>query len=98
MSKFKLILIGFSVVLLFGLVATVNIQIKLLKKRNADICRLTENYNQLMRDDLKTTTLFVKEKELTRKLKAERDSLAKALRIRPKDIEKIVYVTTTIRD
>lgn len=98
MNKFKLILIGFSVCLLFGLVATVNIQIKLIKKHKADICRLENNQTEMLKQNAITTDLNVKLSEVNGRLKAQRDSIARALQIKPKEIEKLVYITQYVRD
>lgn len=69
-----------------------------IEKRDADIERLKSNVFQLMAEKRTETTLYLKQKEVSGKLSKERDSLAKALKIRPKEIQKIVYIDNTIID
>lgn len=98
MTKIKIYLIGGAALFLMATAVTVNIQRKVIKKRNAEIARIAANNSQLMQDNAQTTTLYLVEKEVTGRLKMERDSLAKSLNIKPKQIEKIVYVVNSTHD
>lgn len=98
MKNIKLYLIGFAVLFLITAVVTVNIQAKKIKAQKAEIERVQANNMQLMAENRRQTTLFLTEKEITGKLSHERDSLAKALKIRVKEITKIVYVDVITRD
>ena len=69
-----------------------------IERRDSDIQRLSFNVSQLMSEKQRETTLFLKEKELTGTLSHQKDSLAKALKIRPKQIEKIVERVNIIHD
>ena len=60
--------------------------------------RLAINNRQLQDGSLQVTTLLIKEKEVTGHLKRERDSLAAALEIKPKQITSIVYINNRITD
>ena len=95
MNKIKLYLIIGAVLFLAGSVVTVNIQAKIIKKRNETIDRLQYNVNELLTDNDNLKVLTFTEKELKGKYLRERDSLAGVLKIRPKTIEKIV--TNVIR-
>jgi len=97
-KKVKTGLIIFAVLFLAGTVITVNIQTKKIKRLKLENTRLDNNNYQLMSDNRKQTNLVLKEKEVTGKLKRERDSLAKSLQIKPKNITEIKYQTITIRD
>jgi len=94
--KFYLILAG--VLFLATAVISVNILTKKVKAQKAEIARVQGNNAQLMGENLQKTTLVLKERELTGKVLAERDSLAEALKIRPKQITKIVTTTVIQKD
>jgi len=96
MKNIKLIGIGIAVLFLASAIVTVKIQAKKIKAQKEEIDRVQLNNMQLMGENRQKTTLVLKERELTGKVLAERDSLAKALRIKPKQIEKII--TNTLID
>jgi len=98
MKNIKLYIIGFAVVFLMATVVTVNIQARKIKRMKAENTRLENNWKSevVLNDDLRVFNL--KEKELSEQLRHERDSLAKALQIKPKQIEKIITITNTIID
>ena len=98
MKNIKLILIGLVVLFLASAVVTVNIQAKKIKARDAEIARVQQNNMQLMGENRTQTTLVLKERELTGKVLAERDSLAERLKIRPKQITKIITKTVIQKD
>ena len=90
MNKIKLYLIIGAVLFVAASVVTVNVQSKIIKKRNETIDRLRYNESELLKDNDNLVRLELTQKELTGKLVRERDSLAGVLKVRPKTIEKIV--------
>lgn len=91
-------MIVFAVLFVGAAVVTVNIQTKKIKALKADNLRIENNQFALMSDARQQTNLYLREKEVTGKLKHERDSLAKSLNIKPKFIEKIVYIDNSTHD
>lgn len=71
-----------------------------LDKARTEIERLKDNQQQLIDDATHSFDLLIKEKELTGKLLRERDSLASALKIKPKQVIKYIdrIVTEKITD
>lgn len=71
-----------------------------LDKARTEIERLKDNQEQLLASRQQDQALILTQKELTGKVLAERDSLAKALKIRPKEIIRYVdrVVIETTRD
>lgn len=71
-----------------------------LDKAKSEIERLKDNQAQLLASRAQDQALILTQRELTGKVLAERDSLAKALKIRPKEVIKFVdrIVTETTRD
>lgn len=61
-----------------------------LDKARTEIERLKDNQAQLLASRAQDQALILTQKELTGKVLAERDSLAKALKIRPKEVIKFV--------
>jgi len=94
----KKILIGIAVVTIIGAFVTVDIQRKKIKQKNEKIARITENMNQVLDDNVTQTILVLSNNEVIGQIKRERDSLAKALKIKPKQIEKIVTIENTVHD
>ena len=90
MNKIKNYLIGVLGVFFLLLLFQFNFVHKKYEKEKTDRERLQENINQLIAEKKAQTTLILKQNELTGKILAQRDSLAKALKIRPKTITKIV--------
>ncbi|MEN6569044.1 MAG: hypothetical protein ABFC18_03425 [Rikenellaceae bacterium] len=73
--------------------------VQLIKARQ-EIQRLKDNQQSLIDDAKQSFALLIKEKELTGQLLRERDSLATALKIKPKQVIKFVdrIVTEKITD
>jgi len=71
-----------------------------LDKARTEIERLKDNQVQLLAARAQDQTLILTQRELTGKVLAERDSLAKALQIRPKEVIRYVdrVIIETIRD
>ena len=93
--KIKLIATIVVTIFLASAVITVNI----LRKKNielkADNTRLHQNQSLLMSDNIVIKNLRLKEIEISDQLRHERDSIAEALKIKPKQVEKIIYTTIT---
>lgn len=98
MNKIKIGLIVGAILIIAGTFVTVNIQAKKIRWLNSEKNRLTINNYQLMAEKRQETNLFLREKELTGKLSTERDSIAKALQIKPKQITQIKYQVEIVRD
>jgi hypothetical protein len=98
MKNIKLYGILAVVIFLIIAVVTVNIQAKKIKALKADNSRIENNNFQLMSDASKFENLYLKNQEVTGKLKRSRDSLAKVLETKPKEIEKIIYLDTYLHD
>jgi len=98
MKNLKWYIYGSIAVFFLILLAENRIQSNKIAKQKADIERIEANNFQLMSDNKQQTTLYLTQKEITGKLRLKTDSLAKALKIKPKQIEKIVEVTNTIHD
>ena len=97
-KKVKWILIGIAVITIIGAFVTVDIQAKRIKRQNEKIARMAENMNQVLDDNVTQTTLVLAKNEVIGQIKRERDSLAKALKIKPKQIERIVTIEISIHD
>jgi hypothetical protein len=98
MKRVKWILVILAVVIIAGAFVTVNIQAKKIKRQEDKISRLILNMEQLLQETVRQSVLIIAQDEVTGRVKHERDSLAKALKIKPKFIEKIIYQTVTVRD
>ena len=85
-------LIAGAIILTLGLISTIIIQQRLILKHKNDIARLSENYKELTKKEGNTTILLLKQKEVTGQIKRERDSLAKLINIRPRNVTKIVRI------
>lgn len=96
--KIKTILTGVAIFLIMIFFATVKIQATKIKKLKEERARLELNYLNAVQDATNNSYFLLKEKELTKRQKEVNDSLAKALKIKPKNIEKIVYETVTVHD
>jgi hypothetical protein len=98
MKRVKWILIILAVVIIAGAFVTVNIQAKKIKRQEDKISRLILNMEQLLQETVRQSVLIIAQDEVTGRVKHERDSLAKALKIKPKWIEKTITITNTIHD
>jgi hypothetical protein len=96
----KLIGIGIIVLLIFGMGVTIGIQTKKIKAQDNKIVRLADNIDQLLQENVTQTALILTQKEITGKVSLQRDSLANALKIRPKQVTKYIdrVITEVIRD
>jgi hypothetical protein len=96
--KLKIILIIAAVLFVVYAIVGYNIRGRTIKYQESEIARLELNNYQLMSDARQQTNLYFREKEVTGKLKRERDSLAGVLKIKPKQITKIIYIDNKIID
>lgn len=78
------------VILTVGCFAVIFFSGKQIERRDAEINRLVRNQHELMAASEQQTTLILKQKELSGKYLSERDSLAKLLKIRPKEVMKYI--------
>ena len=98
MKNIKLILIGVAVLFLTSAVVTVKIQSNTIKARDAEIARVQFNNMQLMGENRQKTTLVLRSNEINSKLSLELDSISKVLKIRPKEILKVITNTLIQKD
>lgn len=69
-----------------------------IKKQKAEITRIEANNIQLLQENIQYANYILRDNEVIGKLRHEKDSIAEALRIKPKQIEKIKYETITVHD
>lgn len=98
MPRLKIIIIGAIALILLAVGLTIQIQHKAIVRLKTEQLRLAGNNNQLLAENLQIMTLRIKEKEVTGKLRIERDSLAASLKIKPKQIEKIITIDNSTHD
>jgi hypothetical protein len=98
MKNLKLYFYAFIALFLIGAVVKINVQKKKIEKRDAEIDRITRNNYELMNDRDNQMELVLKEKEVSGKIKIERDSLAVLYAIKPKFITKIVTIDNSTHD
>jgi len=98
LKNIKLYAIAVVVLFLISAVVTANVLLKRNKELKLENKRLISNNFYLFGSNHKNLTLYLKEKELTYKLRNEKDSIAKALKVKPKYIDKIIYQTITEKD
>jgi hypothetical protein len=98
LSKIKTYLMIGAILIIAAAFVTVNIQAKKIKALKADNSRLSINNSQLLTDSLQQMTITLRQKEITGRLKIERDSLAAVIRIKPKQIDHIVYLNNFYTD
>lgn len=98
LNKFKLYLIAFIVLLLISAFFTVKILIKENKAHEKEIIRLENNQFQTLSDNLQQTELTLKQNEVIGRIKKERDSLALIVKVKPKQITKIITIDNSTHD
>jgi hypothetical protein len=96
--KIKAVLIGLVILFVTGLL--IKVKFLQIEKENLilDRDRLETNVYELTKEGQDSRTLVLKEKELSGKLRAEVDELAEKLKVKPKQIEKIIHIETTVID
>jgi hypothetical protein len=97
-TKFKLYLYGLIVLILIAGFFTIKYLVKENQKYRSDNYRLETNQLQILSDATQQTELYLKQKEVTGKIKRERDSLALIVKVKPKQVTKIVVIDNSIHD
>jgi hypothetical protein len=97
-KNIKTYLILAAVLFVSGLMATIKIQYNSNVKLKNENTRIEGNQFALLSDDQTQVNLVLKQKEINGKLKFTVDSLAKELKIKVKQIEKVVTIENTIHD
>ena len=98
LKNLKLIIIIIAILTVASAFVTANLLLKKNKELKSENARLQTNNFNLFNSNNKNLVLYLKEHEISSKLHAERDSLSKALKVKPKFINKIVYETITEKD
>jgi hypothetical protein len=98
LTKFKWYLIAFAVVAFFAMIIIIDVQRNNNAKLRAKNDRLNENIGSLLDDNVNQTALILSKDEVIGQIKRERDSIAKELKIKPKQVDKIVTEYITVRD
>ena len=98
LNKFKLYLYGFVILILVAGFFTIKYLVKENQKYRSDNYRLESNQFQILSDATQQTELYLKQKEVTGKIKRERDSLALIVKVKPKFIEKIITIDNSTHD
>lgn len=98
MQKAKLIVIGFIILIVLVSAGGFAYYQKKYRAERTERERIERNQEQLLSDARQQTELFLREKEVTGRLKRERDSLAAALKIKPKQVQKIIYIDNSTHD
>jgi len=80
------------------LVLTINIQRTKIGKLESDNTRLEYNQTELTKENNELTVLTLRKDEVIGRYARERDSLAEALKIKPKQVIQIKYQTITEHD
>jgi hypothetical protein len=93
--KIKTILYLAGILVLASLVISVNTLASKLKKQRQENARIEANNLSLLDDLQVNKTLYLTAKEVVGRISRERDSLAAALKIKPKQVETIVQVFNT---
>jgi len=95
----KKYLIPGSIIVFFGMAITIDLLVSRNRKLLVEQERLEQNNKALLTESQnQVTTLNLKFNEVYFKLKTERDSIAKSLQIKPKQVEKIIYIDNSTHD
>lgn len=92
----KLLIIKISAVVLICVI--VFYQFKKIQNQNVNISRLENNWNQQIVKNSTIVNLLLSEQEQSGQLTRSKDSLSKLLQIKPRQIQKIVYITINETD
>jgi len=90
MNKIKLLINAAIVIVILAMIATINYQDKRIKRQADDIERLKYNIDNLLEENAKLVTINLKNEEITGIIKRQRDSLARELSLKPKQIIKYI--------
>jgi len=97
-TKFKFYLYGLVILILVAGFFTIKYLVKENQKYRSDNYRLESNQFQILSDATQQTELYLKQKEVTGRIKKERDSLALIVKVKPKFIEKIITIDNSTHD
>jgi hypothetical protein len=97
-KNIKTYLILAGIILFLALFSTIKILHNSNLKLKSENARIEGNQFALLSDNQNKVNLFLKEKEVTGQLKKERDSLAKELKIKPKQITDIITIDNSTHD
>ena len=96
--KIKTVIIALVVIFITGLLFKVRIQSGRIDRLETDNTRMDSNIRNLLYENIQITNLVLSQREVTGKVKRERDSLALIVKVKPKQITKIVTITNTVHD
>jgi hypothetical protein len=97
-AKFKYYLYGLVALILVAGFFTIKYLVKENQKYRTDNYRLESNQFQILSDATQQTELYLKQKEVTGRIKRERDSLALIVNVKPKQITKVITIDNSIHD
>jgi len=92
-KNLKFYLVSLGVVFSISLFVTIGISFNKIRLQKIEIARLSENNYNLTQEGNTTTTLLLKQKEVTGRLRRERDSIARVLDARARNIIRLTYTT-----
>ena len=98
MKNLKFYLIAIAILVVLSLALCRQYEHNKRVKAESESERLAADVMQLIGKDSNSVALVLRKDEINSKLSLKIDSLSKALKIRPKQIEKIITITNTIRD
>jgi hypothetical protein len=97
-SKFKYYLYGLIALILIAGFFTIKYLVKENQRYRSDNYRLESNQFQILSDATQQTELYLKQKEVTGRIKRERDSLALIVKVKPKFITKVITIDNSTHD
>ncbi len=98
MKNIRLYLFLFLVLSIILLSAGYNSRGKKIDRLNSENDRKDSNIENLLSENRQITSEVYRQKEVAGRVKRERDSIARELKVKPKQIEKIVTITNTVHD
>lgn len=98
MKNIKLYFFSFLLLCIILLSAGYNARGKKIDFLKDEGIRKDSNIENLLSENRQITSEVYRQKEVTGRVKSERDSLAKKLDIKPKQITKIITITNTVHD
>lgn len=100
MNKLKLYIYLAIAIFVLLLIIYSNAQQKVIQRNRIEIERLKDNIDNLLQENASLTVINLQKDEITGRIKRERDSLAEALKIKPRQVikyvDRIIYQHDTI--
>jgi len=100
MNKIKLYIYLAVFIFVLALIMYSNAQHKIIQRSREQIERLKDNIDNLLQENATLITINLQKEEVTGRIKKERDSLAAALKIKPRQviqyIDRIIYQHDTV--